>query len=60
MEADEYRVVVNEEAQYAIWPVHLDIPPGWQDAGQTGSKEVCLTYVKDVWTDMTPLSVRKA
>ena len=32
---------------------------GWQDAGKTGLKEDCLSYIKDVWTDMRPLSLRK-
>lgn len=60
MEAVEYRVVFNEEEQYAIWPLHLDIPLGWQDAGKTGSKEDCLAYVEEVWRDMRPRSLRNA
>ncbi len=55
-----YRVVVNHEEQYSIWPTHLSIPLGWQDTGKSGPKEECLAYVKDVWTDMRPLSLRKA
>jgi uncharacterized protein YbdZ (MbtH family) len=55
----EYKVVVNHEEQYSIWPVDRENAPGWQDVGQQGSKAVCLEYIKTVWTDMRPLSLRK-
>ena len=54
-----YKVVINDEAQYSIWPEHRENPLGWRDAGKTGLKPECLEYVKDVWTDMRPLSLRK-
>jgi MbtH protein len=54
-----YRVVVNHEEQYSIWPAEREIPLGWTDAGKQGTKEECLAYVKEVWTDMRPLSLRK-
>jgi MbtH protein len=54
-----YRVVVNHEEQYSIWPSHLDIPAGWREAGKTGLKDECLAFVREVWTDMRPLSVRQ-
>lgn len=54
-----YKVVVNHEEQYSIWPVENKNPLGWQDAGKRGSKEECLDYIKAVWTDMRPLSLRK-
>lgn len=54
-----YRVVVNHEEQYSIWPAHKEMPLGWRDAGKTGLKAECLAHVKEVWTDMRPLSVRK-
>ena len=55
-----YKVVVNGEEQYALWPDHLNIPAGWQDAGKSGTREQCMAYVKEVWTDLTPLSLRHA
>lgn len=55
-----YVVVVNHEEQYSIWPEWKQIPKGWRPAGRSGSKEECLTWVKEVWTDMTPLSLRGA
>jgi len=54
-----YKVVVNHEEQYSIWPAERENPLGWRDVGKTGLKEECLEYIKDVWTDMRPLSVRK-
>jgi MbtH protein len=51
--------VVNHEEQYSIWPASRDLPPGWSDAGKSGLKAECLEYVKDVWTDMRPLSLRQ-
>lgn len=54
-----YKVVVNHEEQYSIWPLDRDNPLGWHDAGKSGQKAECLSYIKDVWTDMRPLSLRK-
>ena len=55
-----YRVVVNHEEQYSIWPDWKEIPRGWRDAGCVGNKEKCLAHIKEVWTDMRPLSLRRA
>lgn len=54
-----YQVVVNHEEQYSIWPMGRDLPLGWREVGKSGSKEECLAYIKEVWTDMRPLSLRK-
>lgn len=54
-----YNVVVNHEEQYSIWPDYRDIPSGWTAVGKRGLKADCLAYIKEVWTDMRPLSLRK-
>lgn len=54
----EYVAVMNGEEQYSIWPAEREIPAGWKDAGKRGSKEDCLAWIADVWTDMRPLSLR--
>ena len=54
-----YKVVVNHEEQYSIWPSYKDNPLGWTDVGKSGLKDECLAYIKEVWTDMRPLSLRK-
>lgn len=54
-----YKAVMNHEEQYSIWPADREMPLGWQDAGKTGTKQECLDYIEEVWTDMRPLSLRK-
>jgi MbtH protein len=54
-----YKVVVNHEEQYSIWPVARENPPGWRDEGKQGLKAECLAHIKDIWTDMRPLSLRR-
>ena len=54
-----YRVVMNHEEQYSIWPAQKEIPAGWKEVGKAGPKEQCLAHIKEVWTDMRPLSLRK-
>ena len=54
-----YKVVLNHEEQYSIWPVERENALGWRDAGKSGPKQACLDYIKEVWTDMRPLSLRK-
>jgi len=53
-----YKVVVNHEEQYSIWPAERQNALGWKDAGKSGLKQECLAYIKEVWTDMRPLSLR--
>ncbi len=54
-----YKVVVNHEEQYSIWPTYREVPLGWREVGKQGQKAECLEYIKEVWTDMRPLSLRK-
>ena len=54
-----YKVVLNHEEQYSIWPADRENALGWRDAGKSGSKAECLGYISEVWTDMRPLSLRK-
>jgi uncharacterized protein YbdZ (MbtH family) len=53
-----YKAVVNHEEQYSIWPSDRENAPGWRDAGKSGTKAECLAYIKEVWTDQRPLSLR--
>lgn len=54
-----YKVVLNHEEQYSIWPADRENALGWKDEGTTGTKEECLAHIKEIWTDMRPLSLRK-
>ncbi|MDX3771725.1 MbtH family NRPS accessory protein (plasmid) [Streptomyces sp. NBC_01707] len=60
MASEAFRVVVNGEEQYSIWPAGRELPEGWFDEGMSGSKDECLAHVEQVWTDMRPLSLRQA
>lgn len=53
-----YRVVMNDEQQYSIWPADRANAPGWRDEGMVGTREECLAHVDRVWTDMRPASLR--
>lgn len=55
-----YNVVINDEEQYSIWPEHREVPAGWRAVGVSGLKAECLDHIENVWTDMRPLSLRKA
>jgi len=57
---ERLQVVVNDEEQYSIWPAGRALPPGWREAGFSGSKQECLDYIDRVWTDMRPRSLREA
>jgi len=54
-----YKVVINHEEQYSIWPDYKEMPLGWKAVGKSGLKPEVLAFIKEVWTDMRPLSLRK-
>ncbi|HLO77640.1 MAG TPA: MbtH family NRPS accessory protein [Magnetospirillum sp.] len=60
MDGDRFKILVNHEEQYSLWPEDLEIPAGWTQVGPTGERQACLDYIESVWTDMRPLSLRKA
>lgn len=54
-----FKVLVNHEEQYSLWPDYKAVPAGWREAGQQGSKAECLAFIEKHWTDMRPLSLRQ-
>ena len=56
----QYIVLVNDEEQYSLWPQFKAVPNGWRATGKEGSRGECCQYVDEVWTDMRPLSLRRA
>ena len=54
-----FKVVLNDEEQYSIWPADRDNALGWRDEGTRGLKSECLAHIDKVWTDMRPLSLRR-
>lgn len=55
-----YLAAVNDEGQYSIWLESKALPNGWRPAGKSGTKSECLAWIKEVWIDMTPASLRAA
>ncbi|NKE57578.1 MbtH family NRPS accessory protein [Lentzea sp. PSKA42] len=49
-----FRVVVNEEGRYSIWPTDLAVPGGWRPTGFSGTRQACLNQVTELWRDMRP------
>jgi MbtH protein len=43
---------------YSIWPTDRETPSGWAEVGKVGSKEACLAYIEEVWTDMRPAALQ--
>jgi MbtH protein len=55
-----YLVLVNDEGQHSLWPSFADVPAGWSVVHGEASREDCLTYVNEHWTDLRPLSLVRA
>lgn len=53
-----FLVLVNDEEQHSLWPAALEVPAGWSVAHDAGSREACLAYVEEHWTDLRPRSAR--
>ncbi|HDR7447078.1 MULTISPECIES: MbtH family protein [Bacillus] len=49
-----YKVLMNEEGQYSLWPAFLDVPIGWNVVHEEASRQVCLEYVEVKWNDLEP------
>jgi MbtH protein len=56
-ENGEYYALVNDEGQYSLWPVSIDIPAGWTVAHRQDTRQSCLVFIEDHWTDMRPKSL---
>ena len=56
---DQYKVVINHEEQYSIWPANRKVQRGWQETKVSGDLAKCQKYIEEVWTDMRPLSIKE-
>jgi MbtH protein len=52
-----FLVLVNEENQHSLWPTFAEVPPGWRSVFGPDSRQRCLSYVDEHWTDMRPASL---
>lgn len=53
-----YKVVVNLQGQYSIWPLQRNNPPGWKTVDKSGTEEECMAFIEFTWTHMEPLKVK--
>lgn len=56
----KFKVLVNDEGQYSLWPVFADVPQGWTVVVDEDSREACVEYIEANWTDMRPKSLIEA
>lgn len=52
-----FHVVVNAEGQHSLWPSFADVPAGWQAVTGADTREFCLRYIEENWTDIRPKSL---
>ncbi|MFJ8795271.1 MbtH family protein [Streptomyces sp. NPDC102462] len=50
-------VLVNDEGQYSLWPNFAEVPEGWTVEHGESSRQECLTFIEENWTDMRPKSL---
>jgi MbtH protein len=43
-----YKVVVDHEDRYSIWPARKENPLGWRDIGKAGLRAECLSYIRSL------------
>jgi MbtH protein len=55
-----YVVLCNDEGQHSLWPVFIAVPAGWTVVYGEDSRQACLNYVEERWTDMRPKSLIRA
>jgi MbtH protein len=55
-----YLVLINDEGQYSLWPSFAEIPAGWTVVKAEDTRQACLDYINENWTDMRPKSLIEA
>ena len=58
-EIPTYKVVVNHEEQYSIYPAERRVPIGWRAVGKVAEEEECLRYIEEIWVNNRPADVRE-
>ncbi len=53
-------VLINDENQYSLWNEAIEIPDGWRRVHGPDSRQACLQYIEQTWTDMRPRSLVEA
>lgn len=56
-ESGSFFVLVNDEGQHSLWPAFAELPAGWTAVHGEASRQECLAYVEENWTDLRPKSL---
>jgi MbtH protein len=54
-----YHVLMNDEGQYSLWPIFVEIPSGWTIILNSNNYESCIKFIEENWIDMRPISLTK-
>ncbi|CAM4109601.1 MbtH family protein [Nocardiopsis rhodophaea] len=52
-----FLVLVNDEGQHSLWPSFAEVPAGWTTVFGEDTRDACLAYVEENWTDLRPKSL---
>ncbi|MGH3779461.1 MAG: MbtH family protein [Pseudonocardiaceae bacterium] len=52
-----YLVLMNDEGQHSLWPAFIEVPAGWRVVHPHNTRQACLDYINENWTDMRPQSL---
>ncbi|MET8059798.1 MbtH family protein [Streptomyces microflavus] len=55
-----YLVLVNHEGQHSLWPSFAEVPAGWTVVHPEDTRQACLDYVEEKWTDLRPKSLTES
>ncbi|MFI1846725.1 MbtH family protein [Streptomyces microflavus] len=55
-----YLVLVNHEGQHSLWPSFAEVPAGWTVAHPEDTRQACLDYVEENWTDLRPKTLTES
>jgi len=56
-EDGRYVVLINDEGQHSLWPLFAEVPDGWTVIHTEDTRQACLDFIEQNWTDMRPLSL---
>lgn len=52
-----FHVLVNDERQHSLWPAFVEVPAGWNAVVSDSTRQACLDYIEENWTDLRPASL---
>ncbi|MEU8446314.1 protein mbtH [Streptomyces sp. TSRI0445] len=52
-----FHVLVNDEGQHSLWPAFVEVPAGWNVVVSDSTRQTCLDYIEENWTDLRPASL---